>query len=33
MYLINNVSTETLTTGEMVPSGTNSPPAEVSTKL
>jgi hypothetical protein len=29
MYLINHVSAEALTTGWMIPSGTNSLPAEV----
>jgi hypothetical protein len=28
----NHVSAETLTTGQMIPSGTNSPPAEVVTQ-
>jgi len=32
MYLTYHVSGETLTTGRMVPSETNSPPAEVSTQ-
>jgi hypothetical protein len=32
MYLLNHISAEALTTGRMIPSGTNSPPAEVSTQ-
>jgi hypothetical protein len=32
IYLINHVSVEALTTGRMIPSGTNSPPKEVSTQ-
>ena len=32
VYPINNVSTETLTIGRMIPSGTNSPPGEVSSQ-
>ena len=30
---MNNVSAETLTTGLMIPSGTNSPTAEISTRV
>ena len=30
IYLINNVSAESLTTGLMIPMGTNSPPPDVS---
>jgi len=32
MYLIKDVSAEALTTGRMIPLGTKSPPAEVSTQ-
>jgi 2-keto-4-pentenoate hydratase len=33
IYLINHVSAETLTTGQMILSGTKSPPVEVSTPV
>jgi hypothetical protein len=31
VYIINHVSTEAWNTGRMIPTGTNSPPSEVST--